>query len=182
MNSDLVKAQPASKLLNSFCIRPVARFETQHENEVILLLVRAHPITLVPHILFTVLLGVIPLVIDYPLAQYVTPAELIVINIFFLSMAFSYIFWQVFKWMYNVGIVTNERILDVDFMMIVRKQIAGTSLAKITDVTERTSGFARSLFQYGDVFVQTAGEEQNIEFHAVPEPVEIVSIINKLME
>ena len=84
--------------------------------------------------------------------------------------------------MYNVGIVTNERILDVDFNMIIQKQVSGTSLAKVTDVTERTTGFVRSLFQFGDVYVQTAGEEQNIEFHAVPEPVEIVSIINKLME
>lgn len=183
MSSDLRRMhESSSRLLNSYCIRPNARFESQHENEEVLLLVRAHPATLVPALFTTALMGIIPIIVNIVLVNYVNSTELIVINIFWYSMIFSYLFWQIFRWMYNVGIVTNERIVDVDFTMIIRKQLSGTSLAKVTDVTERTSGFVRSLFQYGDVYVQTAGEEQNIEFHAVPDPVEIVSIINKLME
>ena len=183
MSSELLASkEPHTHLFHSYSIRPKARFESQHEGEEVLLLVRAHPVTLVPVLFTTALMGVIPIIINIPLVRYISTAEVMVINIFWYSMVFSYLFWQIFRWMYNVGIVTNERILDVDFNMIIQKQVSGTSLAKVTDVTERTTGFVRSLFQFGDVYVQTAGEEQNIEFHAVPEPVEIVSIINKLME
>ena len=55
-------------------------------------------------------------------------------------------------------------------------------MEKIEDVTYKQSGFIRSLFNYGDVHVQTAGEEENIEYDRVPRPAKVAEIINDITE
>jgi hypothetical protein len=52
---------------------------------------------------------------------------------------------------------------------------------KIEDVTSKSGGFFSSVFDYGNVFVQTAGTEANVEFMNIPKPSEVVKIINSLL-
>ena len=59
--------------------------------------------------------------------------------------------------------------------------MTATTISKIEDVTSKVGGFFRSIFDYGNILVQTAGEEPNIEFLGVPHPSQIVKIINELM-
>jgi hypothetical protein len=80
-----------------------------------------------------------------------------------------------------VGLITNERIVDVDFYNVLYKEVTATRIEKIEDVTSKSGGFIESFFHYGDVFVQTAGNELNIEFLEVPSPSRVVRIINDLM-
>lgn len=77
--------------------------------------------------------------------------------------------------------VTNERIVDVDFHGTLYKEVSASSIGKIEDVTIKTGGFAASLFHYGNLFIQTAGTEGNIEFINIPNPTQAASIINNLM-
>jgi hypothetical protein len=41
-------------------------------------------------------------------------------------------------------------------------------------------GVVRTMFDYGDVFVQTAGEVPRIEFEAVPHPDKVAKILREL--
>jgi hypothetical protein len=50
-------------------------------------------------------------------------------------------------------------------------------IANIEDVTSDISGILGTVFNYGDVFVQTAGNTERFEFSDVPNP----AIINKLL-
>ena len=59
--------------------------------------------------------------------------------------------------------------------------MAITKLTHIVDVSYTQSGFAKSLFNYGDVFVQTAGTEKNFEALSVPKPREATHIIGDLI-
>jgi hypothetical protein len=83
---------------------------------------------------------------------------------------------------FNVGIVTNKRVLDIDFNLVLNKEITGSPLDDITDITIKSKGFIPSLFDYGDVEIQTPGAMQNIEYLSVPMPASVVTIINNLME
>ncbi|KXK09807.1 MAG: hypothetical protein UZ22_OP11002000971 [Microgenomates bacterium OLB23] len=65
--------------------------------------------------------------------------------------------------------------------LILSKKINATTLEEVSDVGSNVNGFIRSLFNYGDVHVQTAGPTQDIDFLAVPEPADVVSIINEMM-
>ncbi|MDO9028065.1 MAG: hypothetical protein Q7U68_04300, partial [Candidatus Roizmanbacteria bacterium] len=52
---------------------------------------------------------------------------------------------------------------------------------KIEDITVKSGGYLQSLFDYGSIFVQTAGTAVNIEFNNVPYPTDAVQVINKLL-
>jgi len=43
-------------------------------------------------------------------------------------------------------------------------------LFRIQDTTSEVKGFFPSMFNYGDVFVQSAGEQERFLFHKVPDP------------
>lgn len=169
------------RFLNSYCVHPNVKFESQHNDEDLLLLVRAHPITFIPWILTSVVMFFLPLGLNIIFIGFFNLREVLFINFAWYSLLFSYVFMNVLSWLFNVGIVTNERIVDIDYAMILNKQVTGTSIEDITDATANTTGFIRSFFQYGDVLVQTAGRTQNIDFYAVPLPGEVVSIVNRLM-
>ena len=95
---------------------------------------------------------------------------------------FSYLLVSFLLWYFTVSIVTNERIIDIDFINILHKEFSATTLSKVEDVTMKTGGFIRALFDYGDVFIQTAGTNANFEFLAAPHPEKVVRIINDQLE
>lgn len=173
--------QSKDSLLHSYCVNPDIKFGTQHNDEEVLLLLRAHPITFVPMIATALFLLIIPFLVNVFLVKILSIEELIFTNFVWFSFIFTYVFMTIVTWLFNVGLVTDERVLDMDYSNILHSQPTSTSIEDITDVTAKTTGFIRSLFRYGDVFVQTAGTEQNIDFLAVPNPEDVVSIINRLM-
>ena len=60
------------------------------------------------------------------------------------------------------------------------RQISEAKNKSIEDVSYTQIGFVRSLFNYGDVMVQTAGAENNIEYDRVPRPSVVADIIGDL--
>jgi hypothetical protein len=47
----------------------------------------------------------------------------------------------------------------------------------IEDVNYTQAGFIRGLFNFGDLFVQTAGGKENIEALAIPMPAKIARLV-----
>jgi hypothetical protein len=78
-------------------------------------------------------------------------------------------------------LITTRRVVDVDFSNVLYKEISVTVLSKIEDSTVKEAGFIGSLLNYGDVYIQTAGSSENIEFMEVPKPNIVVGIVNNLM-
>ena len=91
------------------------------------------------------------------------------------------IFGNFLSWYFNVGIGTNHRVIDIDFHSLLYKEVTIALLEKVEDVTSKTSGFFSAIFNYGNVFLQTAGTEANIEFMNIPRPALIVKIVNQLV-
>lgn len=170
-----------SKFFNSFLYRPQIEFESQEEDEEVLLLLRAHPVTMLPWILTAVFFFLVPIFLNVVIIEFFSLPEVLFIDLIWYSLILSYVYLKMLAWLFNVGIVTNLRVVDINFNAIIEKEFSATSLNDITDVSEKTSGFLRSMLQYGNVVVQTAGTKQNIEFPAVPDPIEVVTVINRLM-
>jgi uncharacterized membrane protein YdbT with pleckstrin-like domain len=177
----LEENQTIHKYFHSYNIHPDIQFESQHSDEKVIVLVRRHPITFVPWIITSLMLFFIPFIVNVFLIQILSVSQVLFVNFFWFSAIFSYIFVNIISWLFNVGIITNERVIDIDYTLILNKEFTGTSIEDITDATARTHGFVRSLFNFGDVFVQTAGSNQDIDFLAVPHPSDVVSMINRLM-
>lgn len=175
--------------LSAFAIDPDGvSFATQGENEEIHLFLRRHFITNIPWIFFASVLFLLP-PLAFPLLGTVPFLSLLSGSAVFVLVAFYYIivFGSVvltsfMNWYFNVYIVTNERVVDVDFINILYREVSSTRLNLIQDVTTKTGGVIRAIFNYGDVFIQTAGTEANFDFHAVPHPQDVAREIEKLME
>lgn len=70
--------------------------------------------------------------------------------------------------------------MDVDFSDVVYKEITEARLDRVEDITSKGGGFFETFFNYGDLFIQTAGTELNIEFDNIPNPADVVRIIDDL--
>ena len=80
-----------------------------------------------------------------------------------------------------MGLVTNKRIIDLNVYGILSKQFSETKIDLIEDVSYSQVGSIRSVFNYGDVHMQTAGTLSNFEFDRAPEPARITKIIGELI-
>lgn len=163
-------------------------FATQGENEEIHLFLRRHFITNIPWIVFATILIILPVFSPFldsvvPFANLLTPKMSLVLLAFYYVVIFgTMILINFINWYFNVYIVTNERLVDVDFVNILYREVSSTRLNLIQDVTVKTGGVIRAVFDYGDVFIQTAGTETNFDFHAVPHAQQVAREIEKLME
>lgn len=70
----------------------------------------------------------------------------------------------------DVYIVTNERIVDISQNGFFKRDIAELHLHQVQDVSAKEEGFFSTMFHYGDVTIQTAGERENFVFRSVPHP------------
>lgn len=156
-------------------------FETQEAGEKIILLLRKHPITNVSWILLVLgliatptALGFVPIAALFP-AKFAAGA----LALWYL-LALAIALEGALGWFFNVYIVTDERIIDVDFHNLIYREISDAKIDKIQDVTYKVGGVVRTLFDYGDVVIQTAGTVPNFDFAAVPNPAQVAKILQQL--
>lgn len=177
--------------LSSFCQNPQGiTFQTQKENEAILLFLRPHFLTNLPWMFFSVLLAFLPLIITIALPMFginFLSSPLIthfttVFVVFYYLILFSYVLVNFLAWFYNIFIVTTDRIVDINYTDIVVHNVSETKLDHIQDVKYSQSGFIPTLFDYGDLSAQTAGEMENFEATSIPKPEEATNIITNLIK
>ncbi|MDP3941315.1 MAG: hypothetical protein Q8Q49_03335 [bacterium] len=175
-------------LFHSYCEYPSGlRFQNQEPGETIVLFVRRHFITNVPWILITLLLAIAPFIL-LPFFQVINvlPVQIpeglsSVLFFFYFLVIFAYGFTNFLHWFYNVGIVTDRNVLDIDYAELVNVHIAATRVTQIEDVSYHQNGFFKTFFNYGDVFIQTAATNPDFEFLRIPNPARAVDLIRQLI-
>jgi len=161
-------------------------FENQEQDEEIVLLVRRDLITNVPWIATALFLIFAPILVFIfsdlvtPFIQ-VSPQTQLIITLFYYLIVTGFILVEFTLWYFNVGLVTNRRMIDLDVSGILYKHTAETRLELIEDVSYAQVGSIRSIFNYGDVLIQTAAKFANFEFDRAPEPAKIVRIIGSMI-
>ncbi len=70
--------------------------------------------------------------------------------------------------------------MDVDFLNLTTKKVSDADLEKIQDVTFTNNGAFGTIFNYGDVIIQTAAELPEFVFEAVPQPASVANILQRL--
>lgn len=176
------KISRESSDFGAFCLRPDAEFETQHKNEELVLVIRKHPITQLPWLLNVVFFLTFIVLSNFLFSTYFTESQIFMFNLFSVVISFGYFWINFIIWYFTIGMVTNQRIIDIDIFNLIYKEFSATTINKVSDITTKIGGFLGSTLDFGDVFVKTEGFEQNIEFDKVPHPAKVVHIINSLME
>lgn len=168
--------------LHAFCLRPNVHFDSQAADEDVILVLRAHPITQLPWIFNTAVFVFVLIILNFFMPMVLLSNQIVYANIALLFFIFSYAFYNFLTWFFNVGIITNKRIVDIDFSDVVYKEVTEARLDKVEDITSKGGGFWETFFNYGDLFIQTAGTEKNIEFLNIPDPSDVVRIIDDLTQ
>lgn len=174
---------PRSAMLGAYKVRPETRFVAQQEDEEIVLLLRAHPITNIPWILLAVFMLILPsLILGGGLFTAVPGKFMFIGKLVWYLVTLVFVLEKILYWYYSVFIITNERLVDIDFYNLMYRAVTYANLNHIEEPESITGGFIRSIFQYGDVYVTTASEKPTVEALNVPFPDKVVDIISRLAE
>lgn len=175
-------------MFSAYIERPAScRFEGQDPGEKILLLLRAHPITNLPWIVLAVFLFIIPFLtpkaislIGFNLA-FLPPNFLVIFLIINYLLVLVVAFEGFLEWYFNATIITNEKVIDMDFEYLLYKAVDLAPLSKIEETDSVTSGFWGTIFNFGDVKIQTAGATVAIEMKNIPRPAIVADMILDLI-
>lgn len=153
------------------------RFAEQEENEHIEIFVRQHWFTNLGWITFAIFLAVLPVV--FP-----TVGRVLNFTVFFdiplnitwalfvlwYLLIVAYILENYLFWYFNIYIVTDRHLVDIALQSLLSRNITEVRLADVESARTKMAGIASSLFNFGDVIVETAAERQNIQFLSIPYP------------
>jgi hypothetical protein len=162
-------------------------FKDKEGEEKIILFIRRSFITNVRWIFFGSLLLILPLFLPLISKFLPNPLPFLPGKFYFFLSAFYYLvvasYWYInfISWYYNISLVTDKRVIDINFSNLVYKDVAATKINLVQDVSFSQIGAIRTFFDYGDVLVQTAGTLDNFTFESAPQPENIVHIVEDLI-
>ncbi len=183
---------PRSQWGSLVAIPEWSKFESQQEDEKIVILGRKHIIRNLGWITVVSFSLFIPMFWkEFPFIKMLDGNALIGMTMLWYMVLAFYGLQNFLMWFYNVYIVTNERIIDVDFVGLLSKNVNVCQLNKIEDVNYSQRGMLASFFNYGDVIVETASkqnvpnardESSAFTFESIAYPDKVVAVISQLIE
>ncbi len=182
--SDTLKKESVTKNpLKSFAPKPFKIFfSSQLTHEKVILLLRQHPISQLNKILIIIFAIIAPFLLMYTNFLGFLPLRFkFAFYIGWYMVTSGFILESFLIWFFHVYIITDERIIDVDFNSLIFKNISSAKIDKIEDITVSTGGVLKSLVDYGNIIIQTAGEKRELEFENVFHPSKVTKILNELI-
>ncbi len=107
---------------------------------------------------------------------------LILLGSIFYLMAWLFFITSFVDYYLDAWVVTTDRIVDVEQHGLFSRTISELDLARVQDVTSEVKGVIPSIFNYGNVYVQTAGEVERFDFEQIARPHEVRKHLLELIE
>lgn len=149
------------------------------KNERILLSLHRHWIAFAGKLLIIFFLSIGPLIILSFLSASVS--ELVIRVAAFLSAVYyliiffiAFVFWV--DYYLDMWIVTDRRIIDVEQTGLFKREVSEFMIFRVQDVTIEIPNFMATVFNYGNIIVQTAGEK-SFSIRSIPHPDKAKKII-----
>lgn len=166
----------------AFCYYPdKVSFVNEDPQEEVILFLRKHPITNIRWLTVAFFMFILPSFFSLfsPFDALPNGYQLVISLVWYLITS-AFILEQFLSWFFQVNLVTDERIIEVDFANLVYREMTDANLNQIQDVTVEVSGVLRTFFTYGDVIIQTAAQVPKITFEAVPNPDLVARVLRDL--
>jgi hypothetical protein len=164
-------------------------FPGQQENEKIYVITRQHWVVFGMKLLVWLMFAAILIIVDWlietyapvlktsPYIDYLNLVRSIYLMFLVLGLLIAWAMYYL-----NMQIVTNERIVDITQTSLLHHTISELHLSRIEDVTAEVHGLSQTFLDYGNVYVQTAGEMVRFEFDRIPNPAKVNKLILDLYE
>lgn len=183
LSETIRKEQPTKNNITAFATKPRhASFDAQLRQEEIALLLRKHPVTQLSKI--GLILGGLffPLVLfSSPILSFMATNYKLATVIGWYLILSGFTLESFLTWYFNVFIITNRRVIDVDFYSMIHKDVSSAKLENIQDMSVVTHGVFASLIDFGTLYIQTAGQKPKIEFENIPHPSKVTKVLNELI-
>ncbi len=153
--------------------------------EQVLLLCRRHWFFLYPRLVLLVLVAIVPLIALWVALGAADALDGAGRNVALIVSFLWLLLWGVrtflFKYRYDndIWVVTNQRIIDSVRTMPWNLRVTSADLTDVVDTSVNRSGVIRTLFDYGNIECETAGERHNMSLAAIPKPREVHAIIDR---
>ena len=158
-------------------------FYGKEKDEEVILVLRSHWIKYLPFVAVSLLILFFPFI--FALLDPTLSENTVLFLAFFipcLTLSLSIIVYAFIKWFYNVNVITDRRIIDLDFTSVASHSLSEARLEKIEDITHKQLGLVGSLFDVGTVYFQTAGATAEIEFNTITKPRVIQDMLYDLLD
>ncbi len=94
------------------------------------------------------------------------------------------VFWAIrgyftwYRYQNDVWIVTDQRIVDSTKFNWIKQRMASADLVDVEDINVVREGLFATMFNYGDLRVQTAGEIGNFVLGGIPAPSKVLGVVD----
>jgi hypothetical protein len=168
---------------SAFCLYPEdIDFETKEDGERIILMLRHHPVVNVRWILISLILLTVPTLLSVFGVFSLLPSGFpLVITLAWYLFVSAYAIEGFLNWCFNVYFITTLRIVEINFSNLINKKVSDAEVTKIQDVSYTLGSFIRTMFNFGNVFIQTAADVQEFKFDSVPNPEKVAKILDDFM-
>lgn len=162
----------------------IINFPGQEADEQIFIFVRRFPLAFLSTfilIFLITLLGVI-MIFFLGIGDFLSRSEQILLGSAFLLFMMLFTLIEFIDFYFDLNVVTDRRIVDIDQLRLFNRAVATLLLDDIQDAKAKTKGILPTLFDYGDVTIQTAGSLPNFIFNDVRHPEQIAAMILDLSD
>jgi len=150
----------------------------QKSYERIVYTLRRHPITFLPILGLFIILMLVPvglylianaIIPNFTANEAAYPAFILTMSGYCISVLVLF-FTQFIDYYLDLWVVTNDRIIDIEQFGLFSRITSELDLFRIHDVSSDITGLFSTMFNYGDVIVKTASNNQSIIFRNVSDP------------
>ena len=78
--------------------------------------------------------------------------------------------WNAYDYWNDYFVITDQRVIHRERVLLIYDQQDESPMGKVQNVTVNRPGFAATLFDVGDVLVETQGARANVGFTTCPKP------------
>jgi len=143
--------------------------------ETIIRVVHRHIFDLIPTIAVAAILALAAVGVAYITGRFsanipLPPIVTLLIVVTMIGLSGIIVLVGVYVYRRNVLVFTNVHCVQVEQLALFQRRVSQLSFLRVEDVTGRRVGIVQTLFNFGDVQVQSAGEQEKFIFKNAPNP------------
>jgi len=163
-------------------------FPNKKNDEHIIMFLHRHWIVPLKILFINFLLFLIPIIFYIAISNYSSFLELeayyalfVLLTSAFYLFIILFAFTNFVDYYLDVWIVTNMRIINIEQKGLFSRIISEQELSVVQDITSDVSGLFATMLDYGNVYVQTAGEKEYFIFKQIPFAADIARKLNNIV-